>query len=142
MQDDNHLFDTSNYPASHFLFSNVNKKVPGKMKDETESVPISRFVGLKSKMYALEVGGRVKKTGKGIKKSVLQREITFDNYMRCLNECCRYSFAMTSIRSYDHLLYSIEQKKVCLSSYDDKRHILPCGIRSVPYGHFITRATM
>jgi hypothetical protein len=29
------LFDTSNYPRGHFLFSEKNKKVVGKMKDET-----------------------------------------------------------------------------------------------------------
>lgn len=29
------LFDTSNYPKNHFLYSEVNKKVVGKMKDET-----------------------------------------------------------------------------------------------------------
>lgn len=32
------LFDTSNYPTEHFLFSEKNKKVVGKMKDETNGM--------------------------------------------------------------------------------------------------------
>lgn len=32
------LFDTSNYPQNHFLYSETNKKVVGKMKDETGGV--------------------------------------------------------------------------------------------------------
>ena len=56
-----HLFDTCDYPSSHFLHSNANKKVLGKMKDETNGVPISEFVGLRSKMYSIEVGGEEKK---------------------------------------------------------------------------------
>ena len=41
-------YDTSN-PADHFLHSNANKKVLGKMKDECAGTPIAEFVGLKPK---------------------------------------------------------------------------------------------
>jgi len=109
------------------------------MKDEMASEPISRFVGLKSKMYALEVAGRVKKVGKGVQKRVLKNNVTINNYMKCLRERQRYSFTSTHIRSYNQLMHTIEQKKVCLSSFDDKRFFFPCGTRSVPYGHYLTR---
>ena len=33
------LYDTSNYPAQHTLFSKKNAKVLGKFKDETASIP-------------------------------------------------------------------------------------------------------
>ena len=56
-----HLFDTSDYPNDHFLHSNMNKKVLGKMKDETSGVPINEFVGLRSKMYSISVWGEEKR---------------------------------------------------------------------------------
>ena len=34
------LYDTSNYPTDHLLHNIINKKVPGKMKDECAGVPI------------------------------------------------------------------------------------------------------
>ena len=46
-------YDTSNSPADHFLHSNANKKVLGKMKDECARTPIAEFVGLKPKMYSI-----------------------------------------------------------------------------------------
>ena len=43
-------FDTSDYPKDHPLFSNDNKKVLGKFKDEAKGVPIAEFVGLRPKL--------------------------------------------------------------------------------------------
>ena len=48
---DKNLFDFSDYSLDSNLFDPVNKKVIGKMKDEFKGKIISRFVGLKSKMY-------------------------------------------------------------------------------------------
>jgi len=50
------LFDTSNFPKDHFLFSEENKKVIGKMKMEEAEIGIIReFVGLRPKMYSLDI---------------------------------------------------------------------------------------
>ena len=48
-------FDTSNYPKDHPLYSDLNKKVIGKMKDECGGKKISEFVGLRSKLYAYKM---------------------------------------------------------------------------------------
>ncbi|KAK3738643.1 hypothetical protein QZH41_001793, partial [Actinostola sp. cb2023] len=68
MYEDLDLYDTSEYPRDHVLHSTVNKKVLGKMKDETHGLPIEEFVGLRPKMYSLlyhEEGREVeKKTAK------------------------------------------------------------------------------
>ena len=48
-----HLFDFSNYPKDSKFFDETNKKVIGKMKDESEGKIIDEFVGLKSKMYSM-----------------------------------------------------------------------------------------
>ena len=51
MAGDRDLFDFSGYPIEHPCYDATNKKVIGKMKDETASVPIKEFVGLRAKMY-------------------------------------------------------------------------------------------
>ena len=47
------LFDLSNFPKDSKYYYVVNKKVPGKMKDEYGGTPIDEFVGLKAKMNTL-----------------------------------------------------------------------------------------
>ena len=41
-----------------------------------------------------------------------------------------------TIRSYKHIIKTIEINKKCLSGYDDKRYILPNGIHTLAHGHF------
>ena len=49
---DKDMFDNSDYPESSPYHCNVNKKIIGKFKDEACGIPITEFVGLKSKMYS------------------------------------------------------------------------------------------
>jgi hypothetical protein len=51
--EDAELFDTSEYAQGHLLYSTRNKKVLGKMKDETHGIPIQEFVGLRPKMHSI-----------------------------------------------------------------------------------------
>ncbi|XP_073999570.1 uncharacterized protein [Rhodnius prolixus] len=62
-------FDTSDYPDGHPCKSDRNKKVLGKFKDEASGEPVSEFVGLRAKMYAVRIRGLEKKRAKGIKKA-------------------------------------------------------------------------
>ena len=48
MEIDKEMYDFSNYPKDHFFFSNSNKKVLGKMKDELASESMDAFCGLRS----------------------------------------------------------------------------------------------
>ena len=62
-----HLFDFSNYPKNSKFFLETNKKVIGKMKDESEEKIIDEFVGLKSKMYSIKnVDGKLSNRAKGV----------------------------------------------------------------------------
>ena len=49
---DKDMFDNSDYPESSPYYCNVNKKIIGKFKDEACGIPITEFIGLKSKMYS------------------------------------------------------------------------------------------
>jgi hypothetical protein len=86
MREYSDLLDTSGYPRDHPLYSAVNKKVMGKMKDECFSKPPLEFVGLRSKMYSLFLYNPklVKRTAKGIKKKYVKK--TF--YTICICERC------------------------------------------------------
>nr|XP_042911395.1 uncharacterized protein LOC122272170 [Parasteatoda tepidariorum] len=116
------LYDTSDYPQNHFLYSDKNKKVFGKMKDELHGVVVREFVGLRSKMYSLSSEEGEKKTAKGVVKNVREKKLKHSNYKKCLFENSRVRENMKSIVSKNHQLYSVTTNKIALCSFDDKRH--------------------
>lgn len=141
-------FDFSEYPPSHPTFDfNVNKKVLGKFKDETKSVPISEVVALMSKLYAIKLLAPTdskhsyieKKRAKGVKSRYVENEIKFEDYKKCLFEKKTYIGQFNTIRSFNHKLFSISEAKTSLSSRDDKRKTLEDGINTLPYGHYLLR---
>ena len=71
---DKDKFDNSDYPEDSPYFNKANKKVIGKFKDETSGMPITEFIGLRSKMYSyIKDNNQVGKTAKGIKNILLRR---------------------------------------------------------------------
>ena len=134
---DKDKFDNSDYPENSPFHSKDNKKVIGKFKDEASGVPITEFVGLRSKMYSYlkdnEKGG---KTAKGIKKNVIKNNIKHENYKDVLINNKQLLHTMNTIRSQSHQLGSYEVNKVSLSCFDDKRYISNNGITSYAYGHY------
>ncbi|XP_074656698.1 uncharacterized protein LOC141909913 [Tubulanus polymorphus] len=135
-------FDFSAYPTGHPLFSDNNKNVLGKFKDETNSSPIKEFCGLRSKMYSMvylspDNDGTLveKKTAKGVAKYVVKQSVSHDNYIRCITEKSILMTGMRSIRSFNHKIHSVHLNKVGLSPYDDKRYILDDGVSTLAYGH-------
>ena len=137
MKEDQHLYDTSNYSKDHFLFSEVNKKVIGKFKDETGGLPIVEWIGLRAKMYSMMTDdGKEKKTGKGIKKSVLKKEIRHQDVEDCLMEKREFQHSMMNFRSKQHQLFTVKQTKKSLSPFDDKRYILEDGYTTRAHGHY------
>ena len=135
MKEDAHLFDTSDYPENHFLHSTENKKVLGKMKDETAGVPIQEFVGLRPKMYSMLYGGKEKRTAKGITRAC-QRRMKHAEYKKSLFERTQTIAVGNVIRSHDHELFSEKMTKVALSPFDDKRYVLDDGFSTLAHGHY------
>lgn len=131
-------YDTSDYPEDNiFQMPRVNKKVPGLFKDELKSEIITGFVGLRSKMYCVKTATEDKmKKAKGVKKYVLKREIKYKDYVRCLKENKILSKRQNSFRSKKHIVYTIQQDKIALSPFDNKRHILPGRVRTLAHGHY------
>ena len=134
---DKEKFDNSDYHESSPYFDKTNKKVIGKFKDETAGVPICEFIGLRSKMYSyIKDNDQVGKTAKGIKKNVIKKDITHENYKNVLFNNEQMHHTMKTIRSNNHQLGSYELNKVSLSCFDDKRYIHNNGVTSYAYGHY------
>ena len=73
---DRDKFDFSEYDKNSKYFDDFNKKVIGKFKDETHGIPITEFIGLRSKMYSyIKDDDNENKTAKGIKKNVIKNDL-------------------------------------------------------------------
>ena len=128
------LFDLSDYPTDCPFHDETNRKVQGKFKDETASVPIVEFVGLRSKMYPFKTDEHECKKAKGVKKSVV-RKMRHQDYLKTLEKQTRSLARIRAIRSTNHRVASCEISKIGLSSYDDKRYILPDGKATLAIGN-------
>ena len=105
-------YDTSDYPKEHPLYSNVNKKVLGKMKDECAGTPIAECVYLRPKMYSiLKADEKNIKKAKGVKKSVVKKQITHEQYKETLFGAKQQWHGMNILRSEGHEIYGMHVKK-------------------------------
>src|SRR5688572_28746952 len=131
-------FDTSDYPKDHTsgIETGVNKKVIGMFKDEAAGKQIEEFVGLRSKLYSYKMAGMDHKKCKGLKKNVVKKSITHEDYRNCLFTKREQSRTMNVIRSYHHDIYTEEINKIALSADDDKRLIQQDGIHTFAYGYY------
>ena len=77
-------FDMSGYNDNRPLPVGKNKKIIGLMKDELGGGIMREFVTLRPKMYAYKVGSSESKKCNGIKKFVVKKTISFDDYKNCL----------------------------------------------------------
>ena len=76
-------FETSGYSQTDFrpLPISLNKKVIGLMKDELGGKIMTEFVSLRPKLYSYrELDGSEDKKCKGIKKCVVKKILTFEDY--------------------------------------------------------------
>ena len=112
-----HLFDFSNFSKDSKFYDRQNKMVVGKMKFEYKGIPISKFVGLKSKMHSMPLNdGKESNTAKGI-----NTVIEFNEFRDTL-------FNKKLIGTY-------EINKISLSCFDDKRFVLDDGVHMLAYFH-------
>ena len=131
-------FDTSGYNPDRPLPVGPNKKVIALMKDELGGEIMTEFVTLRPKMYAYKTGSAESKKCKGIKKCVVRKTISFEDYKARLfggGSSYRSQLMFRSLRPLRHEVKTLEVNKLALSRDDDKR-ITVNGINSLARGHY------
>ena len=123
-------FDTSGYNPNWPLPVGLNKKVIGLMKDELGGEIMTEFVTLRPKMYAYKTGSAESKKCKGIKKCIVCKRISFEDYKACLFDGGPSYRSQLMFRSSKPEVRTLEVNKLALSRDDDKR-ITINGINSL-----------
>ena len=123
------------------LKDNTNIKVLGKFKDENNSLLITEFLALNPKVYSFKYQHELsnnevknKKTLKGVSKTVVKKEIDHKDYEHVLKTDEKIDKTVTSIRSFNHQLFTYVQNKTALTSFYDKMHMIDNNT-CVPFGY-------
>ena len=115
-------FDNSGYCPNRPLPVGLNIKVVGLMKDELGGKIMTEFVALRPKLYSYKkLDGLEDKKCKGIKKCVVKKTLTFEDYKTCLFSDSTEYRSQLMFRSAKHEVHTIEVNKVTLNRDDDKR---------------------
>ena len=128
-------FDTSGYVPDQPLPIGLNKKVIGLMKDELGGGIMTELVTLRPKMYAYKEGGSESKKHKGIKKCVIKKTISFDDYKACLFSGEASYRSQLMFRSSKYEVKTLEVNRLALGRDDNKR-IMVNGIATLARGHY------
>ena len=137
-------FDTNDYAKNHpavlegLPIVKENKKKIGLMKDDCGGKIVTEWVALRPKLYSFltEVGEKQK--AKGLKKSMKNKSLRHENFLKCLRTGESQTRKQCLFRSRDHHIFTENMVKVALSANDDKRIVLENGIDTLSLGHVAT----
>ena len=129
-------FNASSYIRDHPLPIGLNKKVIGLMTDELGGA-MTEFIALRPKLYSYrKLGGICDKKCKGIKKCVVKRTLTFEDYKNCLLVDSGDVYRLKLMfRLSKHEVHTIEVNKVTLNRDDDNRISKKDGISTLARRH-------
>ena len=138
-------FDTSGYSKDDARPVPIgkNKKKIGLMKDELCGKVMTEFVALRAKLYAykqLDIKKPEDKRCKGIKKCVVKKTLTFDDYKKCLDDGENVCREQILFQNKDHEVYTSKANKIVLNRNDDKRLVQANQIYTWARGHHAARA--
>ena len=117
-------FDTSAYSKTDLrpLPISLNKKVIGLMEDELGGKIMTEFVALRPKLCSYKkLDGSEDKKCNGIKKCVVKKTLTFEDYKTCLFSDSTEYRSQLMFRLAKHEVHTIKVNKATLNQDDDKR---------------------
>jgi hypothetical protein len=129
------FLDCSNFDKSHPLYDDRFKSVLGRLRSEKPRCDIIESATIRAKMYSIKTTDQASDVRKlkGIKRSVVKKEITHEKYLQVLRENSQLYCSQKQIQSVKFVPYSVNIRKISLSAYDDKRFSVD-ALRSVPHG--------
>ena len=103
------------------LTTGFNKKKIGLMKDELGGKIMTGFAALRAKLNVYKTQEKKEeKKCKGIKKCVVKKTLTFDNYRKCLNDGKNVYRSWMLFQNKDHESYTSNVNKIVLNRDDNK----------------------
>ena len=130
------IMDFGDLPPDHPLYSPINKKKIGCLKDEMAGEVIDEVIAIKPKLYCIKSRTAEKKRAKGVQKSVVESELNFDKYKESLYQEVIDMQTMRRLGSQAHEISMFVNKKISISPFEDKRYLLNDKISSYAYGHY------
>jgi len=104
-------------------------------KEEVGGEIITEFVGLRAKLYAIKkLDEEEEKRCKGVKRGVVKKSISFEDFKKCLFSGRQQLRTMNIIRSHKHEIYTKTINKIALSANDDKRIMRSDKIQTLAHG--------
>ena len=134
-------FDTNEFAKNHpavlegLPIVKENKKKIGLMKDECGGKILTEWVALRPKLYSFLTENGEKQKAKGLTKSMKNKSLRHENFLKCLRTGESQSRKQCLFRSRDHHIFTENMVKVALSCDDDKRIVLENGIDTLSLGH-------
>ena len=125
------ILDTSELDCRNSLYSLKNRKIPGKLKLEYPRMQILQFVATKSRTFCFSMethSGFPVMVAKcsGISRSAMETQCSIDDFKRCLLTGVQQDVTCTGVRTDGkHGIFTIRHKRCALSSFDDKRKLMP-----------------
>ena len=135
-------FDTNDYAKNHpavlggLPIVKENKKKIGLMKDDCGGKIVTEWVALRPKLYSFLTEDGEKQKAKGLKKSMKNKSLRHENFLKCLKTGESQTRKQCLFRSRDHHIFTENMVKVALSANDDKRIVLENGIDTLGIGHW------
>ena len=130
------LFDTSNYPPDHDLYSVERMKQPGCFSDQAGGIIIAAYAGLRPKVLSQKVlHGRDIRKCAGVPKHIANCRLRHDVYLDTLLSGRQHREEYNTLGSENLLPLTYRTNCVVLCPADTSRFVMEGTHFTLPYGH-------
>ena len=119
-----------------------DKKLLEKIKEKFTGTEITECECRGAKKLAIKADEKNIRKAKGVKKSVIKKQIKHEQYKTTLFGTQQMWHGMNILRSEGHEIYGMNINKISLSPFDSKRWIADDGVNTKAYGYTSANAGM